>query len=82
MAEKGKRRGRQTSLDVLEAKITKAQARVVATKRAYDEAVEELKNLIDKKDDFIREDLYRRLLQSDWSYKQIIEMLSSKPPSE
>ena len=82
MAVKGKRRGRQISPDVLDAKITKAQERVVTTKKAYDAAVEELKDLMEKRDTFRREDLYKRLLQSRWTYEQIINMISSEPPEE
>jgi hypothetical protein len=82
MAVKGKRRGRQISPDVLDAKITKAQERVVTTKKAYDAAVKELKDLMEKRDTFRREDLYKRLLQSRWTYEQIINMISSEPPEE
>lgn len=70
------------SQDSLDAKITKAQERVVATKKAYDAATKELKDLIDKRDAIRQEDLYQRLLQSRWTYDQIIKMLSSDPPTE
>ena len=42
-----KRRGRQVTSEALEEKISKAQDKLVATKKAYDEAAQELRNLLD-----------------------------------
>ena len=45
-----KRRGRQISAESLEEKISKAQDKLVATKKTYDEAARELRNLLEKRD--------------------------------
>ena len=45
-----KRRGRQITAEALDEKISKAQDKLVATKKAYDEAAQELRNLLEKRD--------------------------------
>lgn len=40
-----KRRGRQITAEALEEKISKAQDKLAITKKAYDEAAQELRNL-------------------------------------
>lgn len=76
------RRGRQITAETIDAKITKAQEKVVAAKAAYDQAAEELKALINKREAIIKDDLYDRLIKSQWSYQQLIKLLSSPPPEE
>lgn len=76
------RRGRQVSAETIDAKITKAQEKVVLTKAAYDKAVEELKDLMNKREAIIKDDLYDRLVKSKWSYQQLVKLLSSPPPED
>lgn len=76
------RKGRQVSMETLDAKIEKAQDRVVTTKAAYNQAVSELKELMDKRDAIRKNDLYDRFVKSKWSYEQIIKALSSAPPED
>ena len=45
--ESCKRKGRQVSVEVLEEKILKAKKYVETTKKAYDEAVDNLRALLD-----------------------------------
>ena len=82
MRSTGKRRGRQMTLESLEAKIEKAQERVVMTRKASEEAERELKELLEKRDAIRKDDLYRLFLDSKWTYEQIVKMMSSEPPVE
>lgn len=75
-----KRRGRQITAESLEEKISKAQDRLVTTKKAYDEAAKELRNLLDKRDAIRKDELYNKLVNSKWSFEQVIKLISSDPP--
>ncbi len=75
-----KRRGRQITAEALEEKISKAQDRLVSTKKAYDEAAQELRNLLDKRDAIRKDELYDKLINSKWSFEQVIKLISSDPP--
>lgn len=70
------------TLESLEAKIEKAQERVVMTRKASEEAERELKELLEKRDAIRKDDLYRHFLDSKWTYEQIVKMMSSEPPVE
>ena len=70
------------TLDSLEAKIEKAQERVVMTRKANEEAEKELKELLDKREAIRKDDLYKHFLDSKWTYEQIVKMMSSEPPKE
>lgn len=76
------RKGRHVSTETLDAKIERAQERVVSAKAAYDQAVEELKELMDKRNAIRKDDLYNRFVKSEWTYEQIVRILSSSPPKE
>jgi hypothetical protein len=75
-----KRRGRQVSAEALEEKISKAQDKLVATKKAYDSAAQELRVLLEKRDAIRKDELYNKLVNSKWSYEQVIKLISSDPP--
>ena len=77
-----KRRGRQITAEALEEKITKAQDKLVATKKAYDEAAQELRNLLEKRDAIRKDELYNKLVSSKWTYEQVIKLISSDPPDD
>ena len=77
-----KRRGRQITAESLEEKISKAQDRLVTTKKAYDEAAQELRNLLEKRDAIRKDELYNKLVNSKWSFEQVIKLISSDPPDD
>jgi flagellar biosynthesis chaperone FliJ len=77
-----KRRGRQITAEALEEKISKAQDKLAITKKAYDEAAQELRNLLDKRDAIRKDELYNKLVGSRWTYEQVIKLLSSDPPDD
>ena len=54
----------------------------IAKKKAYDEAAQELRNLLEKRDAFRRDELYTKLDSSKWSYEQVIKLISSDPPDD
>ena len=59
-----KHRGRQITAEALEEKIAKAQDKLVAIKKAYDETAQELRNLLEKRDVFRKDELYTKLVNS------------------
>ena len=77
-----KRRGRQVTSEALEEKISKAQDKLVATKKVYDEAAQELRNLLDKRDAIRKDEIYNKLVNSKWSFEQVIKLISSDPPND
>ncbi len=77
-----KRRGRQITEEALNEKISKAQEKLVATKKAYDEAAQELRNLIEKRDAIRKDELYNKLLNSKWTFEQMIKLIDSDPPED
>ena len=77
-----KRRGRQITAEALEDKISKAQDKLVATKKAYDEAAQELRNLLEKRDAIRKDELYNKLVNSKWKFEQVIKLIESEPPDD
>lgn len=77
-----KRRGRQITAEALEEKISKAQVKLVATKKAYDEAAQELRNLLEKRDVIRKDELYNKLVNSKWTFEQVIKLIDSDPPDD
>ena len=77
-----KRRGRQINAESLEEKISKAQDKLVATKKAYDEATQELRNLLEKRDAIRKDELYKKLVNSKWTFEQVIKLIESDPPDD
>ena len=77
-----KRRGRQITAESLEEKISKAQDKLVATKKAYDEAAQDLRNLLEKRDAIRKDELYNKLINSKWTFEQVIKLIDSDPPDD
>ncbi len=77
-----KRRGRQITAEALEEKISKAQDKLVTTKKAYDTAAQELRDLLEKRDAVRKNELYDKLIKSKWSYEQVIKLITSDPPED
>lgn len=73
---------RQISKASLEAKIEKAEAAVIRTKAAYDNATRELKELLDKRDALRRDEVVNAVLNSKKSYSEIIQFLSEDSSNE
>lgn len=66
---------RQISMESLEAKIEKAEQNVIRTKKAYDSATGELKNLLDKRDAIRRDEIMAAVVKSKKSYDEILKFL-------
>jgi len=77
-----KRRGRQITAESLEEKISKAQNKLVATKKAYDEAAQDLRDLLEKRDAIRKDELYDKLINSKWTFEQVITLIESDPPDD
>ena len=56
----------------LEQKIEKAQQRVIRTKAAYDEAVDDLQKLLDKQTAFRKDELMKAIENSGKTYDEIL----------
>lgn len=67
---------RQVSMEALETKIEKAQQNVSRTKKAYNTATDELKQLLDKRDAMKRDELMTAMIKSKKSYEEILQFLS------
>ena len=61
---------RQTSLETLRQKKTKAQEKVSRTKKAYDAALTELSEILDKEEAILNEKLLKAFADSDKTYEE------------
>ena len=66
---------RTINKDALEAKIEKAQMNVIKTKAAYEKANDTLKDLLDKRDALLNEEVLEAIKTSSKSYEEIMEFL-------
>lgn len=60
----------------MEQQIEKAQEKVVRTKAAYDNAVEALQKLLDKRDAQRKDELWKAVIHSRKSYEEILGFIS------
>lgn len=70
-------RGRKLNTDTLEQQIEKAQEKVIRTKSVYNNAVDSLQKLLDKRDAKRKDDLWNAVIKSDKSYDEILQMITS-----
>ncbi|MCD8153526.1 MAG: hypothetical protein LUF78_02330 [Clostridiales bacterium] len=63
-------------MEALKQKIEKAQERVVRTKAAYDEAVNDLQKLLDKKTALEEQEIIKAVTNSKKTYAEIIRFLT------
>lgn len=77
-------RGRKTvtANETLEQQIAKAQEKVIRTRAAYDNAVDVLQKLLDKRDAKRKEELWSAVIKSDKSYNEILEFITVSQASE
>lgn len=75
-------RGRKTTVVTLDQLIEKAQEKVIRTKSAYDNAVEALQKLLDKRDAKRKEDLWHMVVKSNKSYEEILQMIANSAMEE
>lgn len=77
-------RGRKpgTVIGILEQQIEKAQEKVIKTKQAYDDAVDALQKLLDKRDAKRKEDLWNAIIKSKKSYDEILKFINADQKSE
>ena len=73
---------RMTSMAALEQKITKAQEQVSKTKKAYDAAIAELSDLLDKRDALRRDELVKAIMHSDRTYEEVLAFLETGEETE
>ena len=73
---------RAMNIEVLEKKIEKAQQDVVRTKKAYDAATAALKDLLDKRDAFRKNEIMEAIAKSGKSYETIMKFIQSDESGE
>lgn len=75
-------RTRKTSREALEEKIEKAKAEVIAAKKKHDQATENLKELLDKRDAIRKEEILSAVTKSGRSYEEIMSFLNTGADGE
>lgn len=77
-------RGRKlgTVIGTLEQQIEKAQEKVIKTKQAYDDAVDALQKLLDKRDAKRKEDLWNAIIKSEKSFDEILKFINTGQKNE
>ena len=69
-------RGRKPSgsvQELLDQQIEKDQAKVIRTKKAYDAAVKELQEHLDKRDAYRKDELWKAVIKGGRSYDDILK---------
>lgn len=77
-------RGRKpgTATGTLEQQIEKAQENVIKAKQTYDNAVDALQKLLDKRDAKRREKLWNAIIKSGKSYDEILAFINEEQKNE
>lgn len=65
-----------SKIETLNNRIEKAEEVVVATKKKYDMALENLKKLLDKRDSLLRDELVSAILKSNKTHEEILAFLN------
>ena len=73
---------RVTAMQALDTKIEKAQEQVSKTKKAYDTAIANLSDLLDKRDALRREELVKAIMKSDRTYEEVLAFLNAGDDEE
>ena len=73
---------RQTSLETLRQKKEKAQQKVSRTKKAYDAALAELSEILDKEEAVLNENLLKAFADSDKTYDEVMVFLGADNKGE
>lgn len=69
-------------MDTINQLIEAAEAEVIRTRKKYDEATDNLKNLLDKKKVLQTEELMNAVMKSSRSYDEILRFIQSSPSEE
>ena len=69
-------------IGTLEQQIEKAQEKVIKTKQGYDDAVDALQKLLDKRDAKRKEDLWNAIIKSEKSFDEILKFINAGRKNE
>lgn len=69
-------------IGTLEQQIEKAQEKVIKTKQGYDDAVDALQKLLDKRDTKRKEDLWNAIIKSEKSFDEILKFINAGQKNE
>ncbi len=76
-------RGRKRETDeTLEQQIEKAQEKIIRTKAAYENAVDALQKLLDKRDAQRKDNLWKAVINSSKSYDEILRVIEDRLQEE
>lgn len=73
---------RQTSLETLRQKKEKAQAKLSRTKKAYNAALAELSEILDKEEAILNENLLKAFARSDKTYDEVMVFMGADKDGE
>ena len=73
---------RVAAIQALDTKIEKAQEQVSKTKKAYDAAIANLSDLLDKRDALRRDELVKAIMKSDRTYEEVLAFLNAGDDEE
>ncbi len=71
-------RVRATGKEALEQKIEKAQEKVIRTKEAYEKAVDELQELLDRQMAFRADEIMEAITNSSKTYDEILKFINAE----
>ena len=76
-------RGRKRETDeTLEQQIEKAQEKIIRTKAAYENTVDALQKLLDKRDAQRKDNLWKAVINSSKSYDEILRFIEDRLQEE
>ena len=65
-------------ITTLETKIKQAKENIIKIKARYDDALSELKELMDKRDAIRKEEIFTAITNSKYSYEEILDFINGK----
>jgi len=78
---RGRKAGISTA-EVLEQQIEKAEEKVIKTKATYENAVDALQKVLDKRDAHRKDTLWKVIANSGKSYEEILDFISGATDEE
>lgn len=78
---RGRKAGISTA-EVLEQQIEKAQEKVLKTKATYENVVNALQKILDKRDAHHKDTLWKAIANSNKSYEEILDFISEATDEE
>ncbi|GHU68932.1 hypothetical protein AGMMS49983_21900 [Clostridia bacterium] len=69
---------RKTNYETLDHKIEESQAKIIKRKASHDATVDELQNLLDKRDAIRKDEIWSAIIASEKSYEEVLKLIRDK----